>query len=79
MKSFSLAIILGAIAATQAQSIEELPECSRPCVYDSVGSQTNCSPEDFGCICTDENLKKIQSDAASCVLSNCGADVGFSE
>lgn len=79
MKSFSLAIIFGLIAATQAQSIEELPECSRPCVYGSVASQTNCAPDDFGCLCADDNLKKIQSDGANCVLTNCGAQTAFSE
>ncbi|KAM0717305.1 hypothetical protein Q7P37_007157 [Cladosporium fusiforme] len=79
MKSFSLALIFGAIAATQAQSVEDLPACSRGCAYESIGRVTDCNPSDFGCLCAGDNLRNIQNDGVDCVLAYCGVGTAFNE
>ncbi|KAL3481059.1 hypothetical protein BJX99DRAFT_219584 [Aspergillus californicus] len=72
-----LALALTSFAASQ--SINDVPACARTCITNAISSQTNCGAQDFGCICTTDNLNSIQSSATPCVRNSCGQDVALNQ
>ncbi|KAI1746098.1 hypothetical protein F4680DRAFT_10486 [Xylaria scruposa] len=68
---------LALAAAVSAQSITDIPACALPCIDDARTKNTNCSADDYKCIC--DNIDKLQTAATSCVLTDCGADVALNQ
>lgn len=75
MKYALAAIALAAIA--QAQTLADVPECAIPCLDKSIKDNTSCETTDLACVC--ENFDKVQGDATSCVVEECGAEVALNE
>ncbi|KAM0517661.1 hypothetical protein ACHAPE_004633 [Trichoderma viride] len=70
-----LAVAFAALA--QAQTRADIPSCALPCLDDAVKANTKCSTTDYVCICKD--FSAVQTQATSCVISKCGADVALNK
>lgn len=62
-----------AILALSGMAQAVIPTCAQPCIAASVAKVTTCGADDLACQCTATNEAAIQSDATTCVLSDCGA------
>ncbi|KAF5020619.1 hypothetical protein F66182_7350 [Fusarium sp. NRRL 66182] len=65
------------VAAVQAQTLADVPECAIPCLDDAIASETNCETTDLACVC--QNFNDVRSAATSCVIDECGSDVAINE
>ncbi|KAI1102545.1 hypothetical protein F4804DRAFT_263744 [Jackrogersella minutella] len=75
MKYTIVAMALAALASTQ--SLSDVPQCALPCIDSARTSSTNCSANDYACIC--KNKTAITAAATSCVLQDCGADIATNQ
>ncbi|OTB02540.1 hypothetical protein M426DRAFT_264337 [Hypoxylon sp. CI-4A] len=73
---FTSTLTLALVTTISAQSLSDIPQCAVPCIDDARTSSTNCSANDYACICI--NKDALTSAATSCVLESCGADVATS-
>lgn len=76
LKMKYITVIVAIFAVVQAQSVDDLPACSRACLEDSIKKTTSCSEIDLPCVCRSENFNIIRGDAAGCVISACGDETG---
>lgn len=70
-------VTLALVAAAQAQSRSDIPECAIPCLDKAIESETSCNIKDYVCVC--ENFSKVRGIATTCVIEKCGADVAVNK
>lgn len=70
-------VALALVAAAQAQTRADIPECAISCLDNAIESETKCDVKDYVCVC--ENFSKVRSIATTCVIKECGADVAVSK
>jgi hypothetical protein len=76
VKMRTLFFLAALLAVAQAQSLKDIPACTVPCFEDSIKKATSCQTTDLSCVCKPENLSNFRSEAASCTIRHCGAEMG---
>ncbi|KAI2470797.1 hypothetical protein F4781DRAFT_158073 [Annulohypoxylon bovei var. microspora] len=66
-------VVLALATFASAQSLSDIPQCALPCIDSARTGSTNCSADDYACIC--KNKDAITTAGTSCVLKSCGATV----
>ncbi|KAK2016676.1 hypothetical protein LZ32DRAFT_644839 [Colletotrichum eremochloae] len=64
-------VIVAFAGFTAAQSLNDVPECARPCLIAAIAN-TTCAPTDTACLCKPENYQAILPAATPCVVAQCG-------
>lgn len=75
MKYAFAAVALAALA--RAQTLADVPKCAIPCLDKSIADNTSCETTDLACVC--ESFDKVQGDATTCVIKECGAEVALND
>ncbi|RDW87053.1 CFEM domain-containing protein [Aspergillus mulundensis] len=77
--SISALLLASLTALTSAASINDIPQCARPCLEDAIKSKTSCAVTDSNCVCSGDNFSKVQGAATGCVLDACGSDTALNQ
>ncbi|KAK1254767.1 hypothetical protein MKX08_008762 [Trichoderma sp. CBMAI-0020] len=65
------------VAAVYGQTVDDIPPCAIPCLQDAIASTTSCAVDDYACAC--KNFDALETAAAPCIISACGADVAINK